>query len=36
MKNTSSIAQFIKENRKNLKITQEELAFSRGWASFCA
>ena len=27
MKNASSIAQFIKEKRKNLKITQEELAF---------
>jgi transcriptional regulator with XRE-family HTH domain len=36
MKNASSIAQFIKEKRKNLKITQEELAFSRGWVSFCA
>lgn len=30
MKNTSSIAQFIKEKRKNLKITQEELAFKAG------
>ena len=30
MKNTSLIAQFIKEKRKNLKITQEELAFKAG------
>jgi y4mF family transcriptional regulator len=30
MKNISSIAQFIKEKRKNLKITQEELAFKAG------
>jgi len=30
MKNTSLITQFIKEKRKNLKITQEELAFKAG------
>jgi y4mF family transcriptional regulator len=30
MKKTSSISLFIKEKRKNLKITQEELAFKAG------
>jgi len=30
MKNISSLTQFINEKRKNLKITQEELAFKAG------
>ncbi len=30
MKKTSSVSRFIKEKRKNLKLTQEELAFKAG------